>query len=229
MRAPVLDVFFDLDHTLWDFEKNSALTFEKILQKNKIPVDHSKFVANYSPINYKYWELFREDKITKEELRYGRLQDTFASLNMVLDKETITILSEEFIVHLPENNHLFDGAFEVLDYLKPKYNLHIITNGFHEVQSQKLHNSKLSPYFKTVTNSESVGVKKPNPHIFEFALRQANAKRENSIMVGDCINADVLGALNCGMDAILFSIIPQIIINKNIKQINHLLNLKNYL
>ena len=229
MKTPILDVFFDLDHTLWDFEKNSALTLQKILAKNKIEVDHTQFVAHYVPINYKYLELFREDKITKEELNYGRLNETFSKLNMTVDIDVLALLTQDYIQYLPENNHLFEGAFELLDYLQPKYNLHIITNGFHEIQSHKMNNSNLLPYFKTITNSESAGVKKPNPLIFEFALRQANAKKESSIMIGDCINADVLGAINCGMDAILFSEIPQVNIDKSIKQVNHLLNLKNYL
>lgn len=117
----------------------------------------------------------------------------------------------------------------MLDYLKPKYNLHIITNGFDKLQNYKLKNSQLTPYFKTITNSESAGVKKPNPIIFEFALRQANAKKENSIMIGDCINADVLGAINCGIDAILFNEFPQVLTDKSIRQVNHLLDLKKYL
>jgi putative hydrolase of the HAD superfamily len=229
LKAPILDVFFDLDHTLWDFEKNSALTFEKILKKNNIAVDHSEFIAHYVPINLKYWELFREEKISKEELRYGRLQDTFAMLKMEVEKSTLDVLSEEYIQFLPENNHLFEGALALLDYLKPKYNLHIITNGFHDVQNHKITNSNLSPYFKTITNSESAGVKKPNPIIFEYALSLANAKKESSIMIGDCINADVLGALNYGIDAVLFSEVPQILENKKIKQINRLLDLKNIL
>lgn len=229
MKTPILDVFFDLDHTLWDFEKNSALTIKKILKKNQIPVNPDEFLKHYVPINFKYWELFREDKISKEELRFGRLSEAFSMLDMVIEKDKIVVLSEEYIQFLPENNHLFDGAFEILDYLKPKYNLHIITNGFHEVQNHKITNSKLTPYFSTITNSESAGVKKPNPIIFEFALNQANAKRESSIMIGDCINADVLGALNCGMDAILFSELPQIIDNPDIRQINNLLDLRKHL
>jgi YjjG family noncanonical pyrimidine nucleotidase len=229
LKTPILDVFFDLDHTLWDFEKNSALTIKKILKKNQIPVNPDEFLKHYVPINFKYWELFREDKISKEELRFGRLSEAFSMLDMVIEKDKIVVLSEEYIQFLPENNHLFDGAFEILDYLKPKYNLHIITNGFHEVQNHKITNSKLTPYFSTITNSESAGVKKPNPIIFEFALNQANAKRESSIMIGDCINADVLGALNCGMDAILFSELPQIIDNPDIRQINNLLDLRKHL
>jgi YjjG family noncanonical pyrimidine nucleotidase len=229
LKTPILDVFFDLDHTLWDFEKNSALTIKKILRKNQIPVNPDEFLKHYVPINFKYWELFREDKISKEELRFGRLSEAFSMLDMVIEKDKIVVLSDEYIQFLPENNHLFDGAFELLDYLKPKYNLHIITNGFHEVQNHKITNSKLTPYFSTITNSESAGVKKPNPIIFEFALNQANAKKESSIMIGDCINADVLGALNCGIDAILFSELPQIIENPDIRQVNHLLDLRKYL
>ena len=229
MKAPILDVFFDLDHTLWDFEKNSAMTFEKILLKNNIPVDPVEFIKHYSPINYKYWDLFRDDKISKEEMRYGRLIDTFAALNVQVNQSVVEILADEYIQYLPDNNHLFEGTFELLEYLKPKYNLHIITNGFHDLQNYKLDNSKLTPYFKTVTNSESAGVKKPNPIIYEFALRQANAKREQSIMIGDCIHADVFGAINCGMEAILFNEIPQILEDQTIRQVNHLLELKTYL
>jgi putative hydrolase of the HAD superfamily len=229
LKTPILDVFFDLDHTLWDFEKNSALTFEKILKKNQIPVDHKEFVQHYSPINYKYWDLFRDDKISQNEMRFGRLIDTFALLNLKIEHEVLEILADEYIQFLPENSHLFEGTFELLEYLKPKYNLHIITNGFRDLQNYKINNSNLTPYFQTITNSESTGVKKPNPIIFEFALRQANAKRESSIMIGDCIDADVLGAMNCGMDAVLFSEISKDLEDKSIKQINYLLDLKKYL
>ncbi len=229
MKTTIKDVFFDLDHTLWDFEKNSALTFEKILQKNNIPVDPHKFIEHYIPINLKYWTLFRDDKISKEEMRFGRLQETFALLNLVFEEKILAVLADDYIQFLPENNHLFDGTIELLEYLKPKYNLHIITNGFQELQNYKLSNSNLTPYFKTVTNSESAGVKKPNPIIFEYALRQANAKRENSIMIGDCIEADVKGAMNIGMKAVLFSETTQPLSDITVLHITHLLDLKNYL
>lgn len=229
MKAPILHVFFDLDHTLWDFAKNSALTFEKILQKNQIPVDTSEFVQQYSPINFRYWDLFRDDKISQNEMRFGRLRETFALLNLKVEQEVLELLADEYIEFLPENNNVFEGTFELLEYLKPKYNLHIITNGSHDLQNHKMNNSKLSPYFKTTTNSQSAGVKKPNPLIFDFALRQANAQKENSIMIGDCIHADVLGAINCGMDAVLFSELYQDLEDKSIKQVNRLLDLKKYL
>jgi putative hydrolase of the HAD superfamily len=129
---------------------------------------------------------------------------------------------------LPENNHLFDGTIELLDYLKPKYNLHIITNGFADVQFKKLNNSKIGSYFQTITNSEMAGVKKPNPIIFDYALDLAKAQKENSIMIGDSLDADVQGALDAGLDAIYFNE-GKMIVEDYIKQINHLLELKKYL
>ena len=221
-------VFFDLDHTLWDFEKNSALAIETIFNKHAINVNLQLFLFHYVPINIKYWELYRVDKITQLELRLGRLKDTFELLNFQIDDDKIIFLSEEYIEYLPKFNHLFDGAIEILDYLKPKYNLHIITNGFQEIQDNKLKNSNIDHYFTTITNSEMAGVKKPNPKIYDYAITEANASKSNSIMIGDCIEADVKGALNFGMQAILFNIDPSKSYD-NIKQVSHLLELKNHL
>lgn len=224
----VLDVFFDLDHTLWDFEKNSALAFGTIFEKHKIEINLEQFLGHYVPINLKYWEWYRKETISQSQLRFGRLKDTFDLLDFEIEDEKVIFLSEEYVCYLPQFNHLFEGAIELLDYLKPKYNLHIITNGFHEIQSNKLNNSNINHYFRTVTNSEMAGVKKPNPLIFEYALNKANAKKENSIMIGDCLEADVNGALNFGLDAILFNESGSEI-NQNIKQVSHLLELKKYL
>jgi YjjG family noncanonical pyrimidine nucleotidase len=221
-------VFFDLDHTLWDFEKNSALAIETIFNKHAINVNLQLFLFHYVPINIKYWELYRVDKITQLELRLGRLKDTFELLNFEIDDDKIIFLSEEYIEYLPKFNHLFDGAIEILDYLKPKYNLHIITNGFQEIQDNKLKNSNIDHYFTTITNSEMAGVKKPNPKIYDYAITEAKASKSNSIMIGDCIDADVKGALNFGMQAILFNIDPSKSYD-NIKQVSHLLELKNHL
>lgn len=224
----ITDIFFDLDHTLWDFEKNSALAFDKVLNKHEIKVDLEVFLEYYVPLNLKYWELYRHDKITQDQLRYGRLKDTFDILNYEISDELIDLISVEYIHYLPEFNHLFDGTIEILDYLNAKYNLHIITNGFQEVQSGKMKNSGIDKYFKTITNSEMAGVKKPNPKIFEFALQKANAQKQNSIMIGDCLDADVNGAFNFGMDAIHFNENNKEIPN-HIKQVSQLIELKNHL
>jgi YjjG family noncanonical pyrimidine nucleotidase len=224
----ITDVFFDLDHTLWDFEKNSALAFEKVFKMQDLKVDMNEFLHFYVPINREYWERYRKDEISQKQLRFGRLKDTFDLIEYAVSDDMIDLLSVEYIHYLPKYNHLFEGTIEILDYLKPKYNLHIITNGFAEIQGNKLDNSYISHYFKTMTNSEMAGVKKPNQKIFEYALNLAEAKKESSIMIGDCIEADVQGALDAGMDAIFF--------NENniqapiyIKQINHLLELKHIL
>lgn len=225
---PITDVFFDLDHTLWDFEKNSALAFATIFTKHDLKADLTLFLAYYVPINYKYWEWFRVEKITREELRYGRFREAFDAIQYAVDDTLINLLADEYIHYLPQNNHLFDGTIEVLDYLKSKYRLHIITNGFSEVQGHKITNSNIGHYFQTITDSEMAGVKKPNPKIFEYALRSANANKETSIMIGDCIEADVRGALNFGLDAILFDA-NRLENDTNIKHITHLSQLKKFL
>lgn len=221
-------VFFDLDHTLWDFDKNSALTFQKVFKTHKVEVNLSDFLKTYQPINLSYWKLYREERVDKPSLRYGRLKDTFDALNYGIDDELIHILSEEYINYLTSFNHLFEGTESILEYLHRKYQLHIITNGFEEIQNKKMTNSNIIHYFKTVTNSEMVGVKKPHPLIFNFALENANAKPKNSIMIGDNYEADILGALNVGLDVILFDY-HKTTTSNGIKKVDSLLELKQYL
>ncbi|GGK26328.1 noncanonical pyrimidine nucleotidase, YjjG family protein [Yeosuana aromativorans] len=224
----ITDVFFDLDHTLWDFDKNSALAFEKIFKINALDVDSQQFLRHYEPINLAYWKLYREEKIDKESLRFGRLNDAFLAIDVKLDREVIYKLSEDYITHLTTFNHLFENTIEILDYLRLKYNLHIITNGFKEVQHKKLSQSNIDHYFKTVTNSEMVGVKKPNPQIFNYAIDLAKTSVNQSVMIGDNYEADILGAHNIGMDTIFFNVNNQNV-DSDIKQIDNLIHLKRYL
>ncbi len=224
----IKDIFFDLDHTLWDFDKNSALTFQKIFNQNNIEVELDRFLKIYEPLNLNYWKLYREDKIDKESLRYGRLADTFQSINYEVSDVIIHQLSEDYITFLTTYNYLFDNTIEILEYLNPNYNLHIITNGFKEVQQGKLYKAKIDHFFDTVTNSEMVGVKKPNPKIFQHALKLANANPEQSVMIGDNYEADILGALNIGLDAICFNYHDERL-DISIKQVDELIHLKKYL
>lgn len=224
----ITDVFFDLDHTLWDFDKNSALTFDKIFKSNAISVNLNEFLEVYEPINLNYWKLYRENRIGKSDLRFKRLDDAFRALDIVLDPEQIHVLSEDYITWLSSFNHLFDHTEEILNYLNQKYKLHIITNGFQEVQHKKLAQSNIIHYFETITNSESVGVKKPHPDIFYHALKQANTSSHKSVMIGDNYEADVLGARDIGMEVIFFNIRNDTI-DEVIPQVNHLSLLKNYL
>lgn len=198
-------IFFDLDHTLWDFDKNSGLAFNSIFEKNLIEVKLELFLEVYAPINSHYWKLYREERVSKENLRYWRLKETFDALNIDVSDEKIQALSIDYIDHLPLHNHLLEGSLEILEYLQQKYTMHIITNGFKEVQYKKLESSGILKYFTTITTSEDVGVKKPNKAIFENALEVANAKKEESIMIGDNFEADFMGAIDFGMKAILYN------------------------
>ena len=137
-------------------------------------------------------------------------------------------LSDDYVTHLSSFNHLFSGTIEILEFLSLKYNLHIITNGFKEIQQAKLNQSNIDHYFLTVTNSEMVGVKKPNPKIFHYALKAANATIKNSLMIGDNLEADIKGALNIGMDAICFNYHKEVL-SSNIIGIDQLVELKNYI
>ncbi len=204
MKDKIKHVFFDLDHTLWDFDKNSGLTFEKIFKINNLDVELSTFLEVYEPINLDYWKLYREEKVTKEALRYGRLKDAFNAININIEDDMINHLSVAYIDHLTTFNHLFDGTLDILNYLKDKYELHIITNGFEEAQERKMDNANIKSYFKTITNSEMVGVKKPNPKIFNFALDSAKAIPTESVMIGDSLEADIEGAHSIGMETIYF-------------------------
>ena len=228
IQTTVRDIFFDLDHTLWDFEKNSALAFKLILDRMNIAVDINAYLEVYVPINHKYWEMYRKDEISHEELRFGRFRKAFDAIGFEISDEDVLAVSSEYIRCLPLHNHLFEGTIEILEYLNQKYRLHIITNGFDEVQRRKIENSGIGHYFKTVTNSETAGAKKPNPRIFEHAFQLAGSQKESSVMIGDCIDADVRGALDCGIDAIFFCQNPQTV-HHGIKQISTLSELKNYL
>ena len=228
MNNHIKHVFFDLDHTLWDFDKNSRLTFRKIFNLNKLEVNLDDFLEIYEPINLKYWKLYREEKVTKSALRYGRLKEAFDGVGVAVDDSLINNLSDAYIDQLSTFNNLFDGTFEILDYLSSKYQLHIITNGFEEAQEKKLATSNIKHYFKTVTNSEMVGVKKPNPKIFNFALDIAKAKSSESVMIGDSLEADIEGAHKIGMDTIHFDY-KDSDINHNFKRITALKMLNNYL
>ncbi|MGO4918295.1 YjjG family noncanonical pyrimidine nucleotidase [Maribacter spongiicola] len=201
----VTDVFFDLDHTLWDFDKNSALTFQKIFKDQKLDIALPDFLEVYMPANLKFWKLFREEKITKTELRYQRLKSVFDIMGYVASDDLINLLSEEYINHLSSFNTLFPNTIEVLDYLQPKYKLHIITNGFQEVQDKKLRNSGIHSYFDQIIDSEMAGVKKPNPIIFNLALSRADALPEKSLMIGDSLEADIMGAQSVGLHTIHFN------------------------
>lgn len=221
-------VFFDLDHTLWDFDANSKKAYEDIFKTNNIQLNIDSFTEIYEPINHKYWKLYRDEKISKNDLKYARLKDTFILLNYTISDSLINTLAEEYLLSLTKFNRLFDGTIELLTYLKSKYTLHIITNGFHEIQSDKLNNSKIAHFFNEVITSESVNVKKPNPKIYFHALKVAKAKTYESVMIGDNLEADIFGARNVGIKTIYCTFANQLATEKGIT-ISKLEQIKQYL
>ena len=228
LSETITDVFFDLDHTLWDFDRNSALAFERVFIKHKIEVELPQFIRQYEPINLIYWKKFRDEIVSKEEMRRGRLVDTFHLLNMNFPLSSIDILVKSYIEELPLNNHLFPGTEEILNYLHQRYKLHIITNGFEEMQNLKLQNSGIDTYFTTITTSEEVGAKKPNPIIFNKAMLKAGVLPECSIMIGDSFEADICGAHKVGMNTLFFNYKKEII-DSSVLSINELLQIKDRL
>jgi putative hydrolase of the HAD superfamily len=201
-------IFFDLDRTLWDFEKNSQTTLLQLIKDFKLiekGIDTAdNFIKKYKIHNEELWELYREDKIKKEELRGKRFQLALAEYD-IDDSELAQQFGLAYIKQSPLKTTLFPYTHEVLLYLKKKYSLHIITNGFEEVQHIKLASSDLTQYFDVIVTSEQVGVKKPNAKIFEFALEQAKAKPDECIMIGDDFPVDVLGAEQIGMQGVYFN------------------------
>lgn len=198
-------IFFDLDHTLWDFEKNSKLAYIQLFEEEHLSININDFLKFYVPANFAFWKLYREERITADDLRYQRLKSVFDQLNFVCSDDLINKIAARYIDLLPTNNHLYPGAIELLDFLYPNYELLIITNGFADVQHRKLVQSDLLKYFKTVTNSEDAGVKKPHPLIFEIALSKAQASVLDSLMIGDSLEADIFGAHQMNMDTIFFN------------------------
>ncbi len=199
-------LFFDLDHTLWDFEANSRQTlaelFEKFSLKTRGVDDFERFNAHYIGHNDKLWEKYRNGLIKVDELRWKRMWLTLMEFK-IADEPLSREMGLVFLDLLPTRKILFPYAFEILEYLTDKgYVLHLITNGFEKTQHSKLQNSGLDRFFKTVITSEASNSLKPHKEIFDYALTRTGAKKEESIMLGDSLEVDILGAMNAGMDQV---------------------------
>lgn len=200
-------IYFDLDRTLWDFERNSHEALTEILTEIGLletGLNKLDFIKKYKEINEHYWALYRQGKIEKSKLRYIRFEDTLHYFE-IYDKGLGATIGQKYVEISPKKKNLIEGTREILDYLSPKYQLHIITNGFEEVQEIKLRESELTPYFDSITCSEEVHAKKPDPKIFHHAMKKHNAKPEESVMIGDDFHADIIGANQVNMHSIYFN------------------------
>lgn len=201
-------LFFDLDHTIWDFDRNAAETLAELFdtyQFDKLGISSCDvFVETYNRNNQRVWAMYHNGLIDKEELRRARFADTFTELG--IDPSSFPVAFEaDYLRICPYKTHLFPEAHETLGYLQEKYTLHLISNGFKEAAEIKIAKSNLTPYFHQVIISEVVGVHKPDPKIYHHSLSGAKGTKPSSIMIGDSLEADVRGAMSFGMDAIFFN------------------------
>lgn len=199
-------LFFDLDHTLWDFDANARATLEQLHLDLKLVDkgihDFDLFYKNYLQHNEVLWKRYRNGQIRQDELRIKRMWLTLLDFQ-VADEDLTRQLNELFLQLLPTRTILFPDTKEVLQYLTDKgYNLHLITNGFELTQHAKLRHSGLAVFFKHVITSEGSESLKPQKEIFDYALNKTGAKVEESIMIGDTLDVDILGAMNAGMDQV---------------------------
>jgi len=213
-------IFFDLDNTLWDHRRNAYLTIKDLFDKEEITlkynIDFEEFHSVYHEINEKLWEQIRDGEIDKEYLRKHRFYDTFKHFG-IDDLELSMFFEEHFLDKILNYNHLVESA----EY--------IISNGFQEVTERKCILSGIDHYFQTITSADSVGVRKPNPAIFEYSLGLSEVKKKESILIGDDWVADVIGAQNFGIDVIFFDVLNENKEVENLKVIKHLLQIKEYL
>lgn len=200
-------LFFDLDRTLWDFEKNSKIALTQLFHHhglhNHIANFHA-FYGHYKLKNAQLWKEYGAGRLKKEALRDERFRVTLNHFS-INDEDLVKKISDGYVELSPQQTALFPNAIETLEYLKKEgYTMHIITNGFKEVQFIKLKNSGIIDFFDVIVCSEDVGHNKPNPAIFNHSLSKAAATAQKSVMIGDDYEVDVLGALNFGMKGILF-------------------------
>jgi len=203
---PYKDLFFDLDHTIWDFELNSKETLWDLHQKYALEAkginNFDEFYNIYSAHNHRLWDRYSKGFIKQEELRWKRMYLSLLDYK-IADEALSKEISLDYLTILPNKKNLFPYTIEILEYLKNKdYTMHLITNGFESVQFKKIKNSNLADYFTEVITSEASNSLKPNKEIFEYALKVSNAQLETSIMIGDNESADIQGAINAGMDSI---------------------------
>jgi len=224
-------LFFDLDHTLWDFDLNAKSTLEDLYEEfgmaKTVTPYFDDFYQKYLYHNETLWNKYHKGLITAEDLKWKRMWRTL--LEFKIGHEAMAReLSQRFLEILPTKKGLFPYTIEILEYLKNKgYHLHLITNGFEQTQWNKLRTSGLDPYFGEVVTSESSNSVKPQKEIFDFALHKTGAGLSESIMIGDNPDADILGAINAGMDSVFVNHLRIDIQQKPTYAVHHLSELEN--
>ncbi|PWJ56945.1 putative hydrolase of the HAD superfamily [Dyadobacter jejuensis] len=202
-------LFFDLDHTLWDFERNSAESLDEIYKDwslHRLGIASSNhFIESFLKINTELWQAFDMGRLEHAEIRKKRFQLVFESLGVTCP-DNHQEMGECYLHTLPTKRYLLDGALEVLEHVrKMGYHTHVITNGFNDIQARKIRSAGIHPYFGHVITFENAEAKKPDPKIFNYALALTQAKVETSLMIGDNWVADIQGAQQVGMDTVYYN------------------------
>ncbi|MCZ4407367.1 YjjG family noncanonical pyrimidine nucleotidase [Cryomorphaceae bacterium 1068] len=201
-------VFFDLDRTLWDFDTNSKLALGEIFNEFKLKekgIDSSiEFIDVYQDINEKLWDLYRKGLLNKRKLRSLRFSRTLEHFGLV-DEYLGEQLGTAYVEISPHKTAVLPNCMEILDYLAGRYEMHIITNGFEEVQNIKLDKSGLAKYFSKIITSEQAGARKPDPKVFDYAFGLTSGKVHNSLMIGDDLRTDIEGARKIEMDHVYYN------------------------
>jgi putative hydrolase of the HAD superfamily len=224
-------LFFDLDRTLWDFDTNSAQTLKESLthfELNTVVRDFDSFVTQFNLHNEFVWDMYRKKKMNKETVRVERFRLTLAPYE-INDPELINALQEYYIKNTPLKRILLDDCTEVLEYLKDRYNLYIITNGFYENQIQKMKSGGIDHFFKKVFTSDILGHSKPDSRIFEEAIKSVNAKKSESLFIGDDPINDIEGPKNFGIDQVWLKTDGKELRVKSTFVIENLIELKSFL
>ena len=226
-------LFFDLDHTLWDFETNSKETIRELFALHElhqsVTPDFDGFYTLYSYHNKKLWDRYHHGYITQEDLKWKRMWHTLLEFK-IGDEKLSKALSKDYLEKLPVKRALFPHTEEILQYLVSKgYVLHLITNGFETIQWKKLDNAGISHYFNNVITSEVACCLKPQKAIFDFAVNRAGCDYADSLMLGDNLDADIQGAMNAGMDTVFVNHIREETLLKPTHTIYHLKELEEIL
>lgn len=201
-------IFFDLDHTLWDFDKCSQETLLELFETfhADIGTHHSfdNFLQIYRHNNESLWRAYERNEINTAGIRKKRWELTFGEMKVEMGAWSQE-MAEAYIHKCPRKPHLIPDAREVLDYLQPKYDVHMITNGWWDNQLTKLTHSGIKDYFGRIITSDRAESKKPFPEIFDYALEHTKAEKEACVYIGDSYSADVVGGMNAGWDVIYFN------------------------
>ncbi len=201
-------LFFDLDHTLWDFETNSRETLRELHAAERLAdlgiPDADEFIDTYEEVNHGLWRRYESGHIDRHVLRVLRFRNTLLHFG-VKDEPLAKRLGNDYLAMTPKRTALMPGAKALLNDLGDQYRIHIITNGFHEVQEEKIRCSGLHAHFDLVLSSEMAGAKKPDPRIFKEALDRTKATAVESLMIGDNVLADIAGARGAGWDQAHFA------------------------